>query len=365
MNKKNREENEVEIDFSEGLNPKKGIKKSNKKSKKNRFKSLPKWEKALIIIISILLVIALILGGVLIYVMSGLHGEELKQENLGISADISDKYGKSEIKNIVVFGVDTRNDNNFKGNSDVIMIVSVDKKKNTVKLSSILRDSYVAIDGKSNQKITHAYGYGGAELAVKTLNKNFNMDITDYVTLNFGKLSEAIDMLGGVDLEITESERFQINSISNDDGRKVPLVKKSGNVHLTGQQAVTFARLREADSDVVRSSRQKKVIDALIVQAKLVNPIKYPELVNKMITLCETSLTTTEILSFAPMMTSGFTISTLTIPGEPEKAIGGIYEGYWVWRYDLKAAAERLHQFIYEDAPVTETTVPTTAKAKK
>ncbi|MEG2396955.1 MAG: LCP family protein, partial [Oscillospiraceae bacterium] len=277
MDKQRREESEIEIDFTNEVKAKKRQKKT-----KQKFKHMPKWEKIFIVVISILLIIAIVLGGALIYVMSGIRGEELKSDDLGISSDISDKYGTNQVKNIAIFGVDTRNVNSFKGNSDVIMIVSVDKKKNTVKIASVLRDSYVAIEGKNNQKITHAYGYGGAELAVKTLNKNFNMDITDYVTVNFFKLSEAIDALGGVDIEITESERKQINEIANSEGRKVPLVKKSGLVHLTGEQAVTFARLREMDSDVVRSSRQKKLIDALLVQVKSINPVKYPEFVNKM-----------------------------------------------------------------------------------
>lgn len=248
---------------------------------------------------------------------------------------------------MALFGVDTRDEDSFSGRSDSIIIVSVDKNNNIVKLTSILRDSYVAIEGHKNQKITHAYAFGGAELAIKTLNQNFGMNITDYATINFYKLADAIDILGGVDIEVSEAERKHLNSIGDDDNPDFNYLEESGLVHLTGEQAVVYARLRKIDSDVERSNRQRKVIEALIVQAKKVSPAKYGEMVRTMMSLCETSLSFSEIMSFAPMITKDITIQTLTIPGDEENAIGGIYDGAWVWRYDLSEATQHIHEFIY------------------
>src|SRR5699024_8489086 len=149
----------------------------------------------------------------------------------------------SDIFNVALFGVDTRDEDSFSGRSDTIIIASVDKKNNVVKLTSILRDSYVAIEGHKNQKITHAYMYGGAELAIKTINQNFGMNITDYVTVNFAKVAEAIDVLGGVDLEITERERVEVNNIGDDEDPDFPYIEESGMVHLNGKQAVVYARI--------------------------------------------------------------------------------------------------------------------------
>lgn len=176
------------------------------------------------------------------------------------------------------------------------MIVSIDKAKNDVKLISVLRDSYVAIDGHGNQKITHAYAYGGAELAIKTLNQNFNMNITDYATINFYKLAEAIDILGGVDIDITEDERLELNNIGDDDNPNFQYVEKSGMVHLTGEQASVYSRIRKRDSDNARVDRQKKVIECLIDKARNISPTKYADLVKAGMALCETSMSVPEVL---------------------------------------------------------------------
>ena len=210
-----------------------------------------------------------------------------------------------------------------------------------------MRDSYVAIEGHKNQKITHAYAFGGAELAIKTINQNFGMNITDYATINFYKLADAIDILGGIDIEVTEAERKHLNDIGDDENPDFNYLDEAGTVHLNGEQAVVYARLRKIDSDVARSNRQRKVIEALIVQAKKVSPAKYAEMVRTMMSLCETSLSFSEIMSFAPMITKDITIQTLTIPGDEENAIGGMYDGAWVWRYDLSEATQHIHEFIY------------------
>lgn len=365
---------------SDNKNKDKSINKKHKTSKKGsgkkksvngkkepskfmlKWKALEKWKRVTIIVVAVILLLALVAVGVVYGVYNGFR-TNVNEENLGISSEIKDKYGDTDIFNIAVFGLDTRDENSFSGRSDSIIIVSINKGTGDVKLTSILRDSYVAIDGHSNQKITHAYAFGGAELAIKTINQNFNMNITDYATINFYKLADAIDVLGGVDLEITQSEMNQINTIGNSEGKTIELVKEYGNVHLNGDQAAVYVRLRENDSDVVRSQRQKNVIASLITQAKKVSPSKYAEVVKTIMSLCETSLSASEVLSFAPMINQQLNIQTLTIPGDEDNAIGGLYDGAWVWRYDVAAAAERIHLFIYGEVPETTTSVTTTKKS--
>lgn len=312
--------------------------------------ALKKWQRGLVYAIIVLLVLCLAVFGVVYGVYSGFHNK-IDEKDLGISSEISDKYGETDIFNVALFGLDTRDEDSFTGRSDSIIIVSIDRKNNTVKLSSILRDSYVSIDGHKDQKICHAYAFGGAQLAVKTLNQNFNMNITDYVSINFAKLAKAIDMLGGVDIVVTEAERKHLNDIGDDDNPDFNYLEQAGQVHLTGEQAVVYARLRKIDSDVERSNRQKRVIEALLVQARKISPSKYSELLKQGMSLCETSLSFSEIMSFAPMIKSDIQITMTNIPGDEENAIGGIYEGAWVWRYDLQKASERLHLFIYGEVP--------------
>lgn len=364
MSKERKHSEEREIQLEQKLDEKvqkkmqkdakKAEKRKNSKFRNSKFGQkwfgLKKWKRVTVYVVLVILLLALVAFGTVYGVFNGFRAK-VDEGNLGITTDISDKYGKTDIFNVALFGVDTRDKNSFSGRSDSIIIVSIDRTNNTIKLSSILRDSYVAIEGHKNQKITHAYAFGGAELAVKTINQNFGMNITDYVTVNFYKLGDAIDILGGIDIEITEAERKQVNSIGDDDNSSFNYIESAGQVHLTGEQAVVYARIRKIDSDIERSNRQRKVIEALLVQARKVSPSKYGEIVRTMMSLCETSLSFTEVMSFAPMMTKDISIQSLVIPGEEDNATGGTYEGAWVWRYDLTAATQRLHEFIYGEAP--------------
>ncbi|MGN0571159.1 MAG: LCP family protein [Candidatus Fimenecus sp.] len=337
---------------------KKAEKRKNSKFRNSKFGkqwfALAKWKRVTVYVILAVLLVLLIVF-LTVYGIYNNFRMGVDEKDLGISSEISDKYGDTDIFNVALFGVDTRDEDSFSGRSDSIIIVSIDRKNNVVKLSSILRDSYVAIEGHKNQKIAHAYAFGGAQLAVKTINQNFAMNITDYATLNFYKLAEAIDILGGIDIEVTEAERVHLNDIGDDDNPDFHYLDESGMVHLTGEQAVVYARLRQIDSDVARSNRQKKVIEALLVQARKVSPSKYSEMLKTMMSLCETSLSFSEIMSFAPMLKEDLTIEMINVPGDADNPIGGIYDGAWVWRFDLAAATERLHLFIYGEVPETTT----------
>lgn len=379
MANRDKRSEDIEIDFSQDSGYKKGTSKKskakiikegntknpNKKNKKPsklalKFKSLKKWQRVLIIVVIVILLLAGIASAVFFGVLNGFRGEKIDDNDVGISDEINSTYSDSGIINIALFGLDTRDENSFNGRSDTIMIFSINKATNDVKITSILRDSYVAIDGYKNQKITHAYALGGAKLALKTLNKNYNMNITDYVTVNFAKVADAIDSIGGIDIEITEKERIEVNNIGDDENSNFHYVKSSGMVHMIGEQAVVYARIRHIDSDNARVERQKRVLMAALEKIKTISPTKYSDMVKSAMSLCETSLSASEILSFAPMITKPITISTLVIPGDEDNAIGGTYEGAWVWRYDLVAASNRLHKFIYNDKAVTITGTSTT-----
>ncbi len=163
--------------------------------------------------IIVLCCFCMIIGGGMLYVTQYLLGGMTTttitkdKDALGI---VSDVETNPEIKNIALFGVDSR-DSNMKGLSDVIMILSVDEIHNKVKMTSILRDSRVYIGDEAYtatgyDKINAAYSIGGPELALKVLNSNFKLDITDYATVNFGKTAAIVDAFGGVDLELSQEE---------------------------------------------------------------------------------------------------------------------------------------------------------------
>lgn len=309
--------------------------------------------KSIIIFFSIL---CIVIGGAAIYagnvVFSSLSTTTITKdlEELGITEGT---VTHDEITNIVFYGVDSRS-MSFSGLSDVIMIMSIDEANDTIKLTSVLRDSrvYMGDDytwtSTGYDKINHAYSYGGAEFAIKTLNTNFGLDVQDYVTVNFYYMAEIIDAFGGVDIELSSTEIDVINSmVSSSDY----LNASAGTVHLNGNQAVAFSRIRKIDSDNERAIRQQEVLSALLILTTEIPVTEYVSLITQMTSLCETSLDLTEIMDLAPIVTTGFTIETKSIPGDTETDLtSGLYENNaWMWNYDLEAASENLIDFIYGD----------------
>ena len=151
------------------------------------------------------LLILLGLGGGAFYawrVLGSYEYNPINEDNLAVSA-ASQQYA-DKVTNIALFGVDSRAGEGSR--SDAMMILSVDSKRGCIKLSSLMRDAYVAVDGHGQTKLCHAYAYGGPELAVKTINQNFQMDIREYATVNFTQMADIVDAVGGVELEVSEGE---------------------------------------------------------------------------------------------------------------------------------------------------------------
>lgn len=264
-----------------------------------------------------------------------------------------------EVINLALFGVDSRGDG-VEGRSDAMMIVSIDMKHNKIKAVSIMRDSLVTIeqDGAyAKRKINSAYARGGVQLAVKTLNQNFNMNITDYVALNFNQMAGIVDALGGVEVEVTEAERRNANKfikeMAKEAGVEADLIKESGTVTLYGYQAVAYARIRYVgNADFERTERQREVMEKLMNKILAASATRYLDIVENLIPMVETSLTKDEILEIA---------KGVIFNGKPSFEQGrfpldGTYttnESYSMV-YDLEEAADKLHRFIYDDEPFYE-----------
>ncbi|CCX37363.1 cell envelope-like function transcriptional attenuator common domain protein [Clostridium sp. CAG:1013] len=302
------------------------------------------------------------------YLLSGMTMTSITSDPdaLGIQ---SSAYSDPKVINVALFGLDARNEGET-SRSDVVMVLTVDKRHNTLKLTSILRDSEVNIDGYGLDKITHAYAYGGPELAIRTINQNFNLDIKNYVSVDFHQMADIVDAFGGVDMELTAAEVDAINEnlwtleqespgtvtyadyIPSLDGT-VQLVYgeyEDGTYHLNGNRAVAYSRIRYLDSDDVRASRQQKVMMALVEELKKKSIFEYPSLIRKISALCETSLDVGDMMSMAPIVLGGLNMETLSIPGEEEQAYGAYLDnGAWVYEYDLTVASQHISRFIYEE----------------
>jgi len=280
--------------------------------------------------------------------LSKINRAELDKSDLGISS--SDYDG---IKNIALLGLDTREDNKT-GRSDANVIVTIDKKNKKIKLTSIARDSYVSIDGHKKDKLTHAYAYGRSQLAVKTLNQNFGLEITDYVTMNFFELARIIDYIGGVTVDVDEAEMKELNSyvFPTTDFGDMPCedIKFAGVQLLSGTQAVCYARIRHTDGDIERGNRQKEVLTAMFQSVKSMNPLKLPKVAELILSECETSLSTDDIMGLG--LWTVLTVpefEQLSIPSENIKASGKTINGGWYYVYDIDAAKQEIKDFIFEE----------------
>lgn len=310
--------------------------------RKNRLRRL--FFKTLFITMAILIALMLAAYGVFAYLLGGLNRTTLDESKLSVTAGLS-QNGK--INNIALFGLDSRN-HDYEGRSDAIMVASVNGKTGKIKLVSIARDTYVNVPGYGETKINHAYAYGGAELAIQTINENFNLDITDYAAVNFDSLADVIDAMGGIDLEVTEEERYQINAYLLEGE---PL-RESGMVHLNGPQAVSYARIRKIDSDTMRTERQRKVLECLFEKAKDISPLEYPSYIRKFAPMIETSLTNEEILELVSVGANpNLTLEQGAFPNDYIQSTGQTIGGVWYYVYDIDQAADMLHEFIYNDVP--------------
>ncbi len=315
----------------------------------------------------VLTLVLVSLVGLAVYMFMGLKVTRLSRD---VSADAS--VSISGVKNIALFGLDARDGEN-EGRSDVTMVLTVDSRSHTLKMASLMRDSEVYIEGYGYEKLAHAYAYGGPELAVRTINQNFRLDIEDYVTVNFYDMAGIVDAFGGVELELSGEEMREVNAnlwnLSQEaerEGTKAPIRNSDyftaldgthnmidgeytgGKVLLNGAQAVAYARIRHLDGDEYRTGRQQRVLMGLVAQAKDHSILRYPGIVHGVMPHCETSLGLTDLAQLAPFAMGSFEIETITLPGENEGAYGDENEeGQWVYRFDEDLATAHLHEFIF------------------
>ena len=226
-------------------------------------------KKVIIALIIILSITAILLGtfiGIILKKVELIEFSHIDETQIDINenlySEVSENVTKDEfenIKNVALFGVDG-------GRSDAIIIASINQNDNSIKLLSIPRDTYVTVEGYGKTKINHAYAYGKEQLALKTINSNFGLNISEYVTVNFKGLINVINKIGGIQLEISKEEKEYINQYAHESyaltGKSTKLLTSYGNVTLTGEQALTHSRNRTIGSDFKREERQRDVITA-------------------------------------------------------------------------------------------------------
>jgi LCP family protein required for cell wall assembly len=240
--------------------------------------------------------------------------------------------------------------------ADTIMIATIDKAHKKLKLTSVMRDSLVDVEDVGDTKLKYAYSYGGPSLLIKTINQNFNMNIQDYVKVDFYEVEKIIDYLGGVQINVEPEEVKILNDyqydISTREGKTFIPVKKSGNQTLNGMQAVAYSRIRYVGNyDFERTLRQRRVMTEIIKKFSGKNIIELSNLSDKLLPLIETSLDNSDILSLG----SYVVINKLTKPEQFRIPTDKTYhdytnpkDGLYYMKWDKQPTLDALHNFIFE-----------------
>ena len=330
-------------------------------NKDKKTKKLPKWTKIVLCIFSAIILTIAALYTYSYYTVNNIVNKsekiDLKEDELGVvdEEELKQYDDYTEIINIALLGIDSTDSTS--GRSDSIMVATLDPIHNKLKLTSFMRDSYVNISNYGYDKLNHAYAYGGANLAINTLNTNFGLNITDFVAVDFASLPKIIDNLGGITIDITEEElnyiNGYINNINSVSATNSPIITTPGAHHVDGAQALAYSRIRyTSGGDFKRTERQRTVLTALFNKALNVPATQYLDVISTLAQYATTNLNTNEILKLATKIGSmglnGVTIEQERFPidGYCE---GTMIDGIYYLTFDATATRTQVMNYIFND----------------
>ena len=255
---------------------------------------------------------------------------------------------------IALFGVDSRNNSVGKGNNaDVIIICNIDQGSGEIKLVSVFRDTYLSVsDNGLYNKINQAYFLGGPEQAVEALNRNLDLQIDDFATFNWKAVVDAVNILGGVDVELSKAEFYYINAYITETVEATGVgsyqLKQAGLNHLDGVQAVAYARLRKMDTDFARTERQREIIDLCFQKLKKSDFAVVNNVMEAVFPQILSSVTIDDIIPAARNLTKYTIADTMGFPAARSDANMG-KKGACVIPQTLESNVTLLHQFLFGD----------------
>lgn len=302
----------------------------------------------LAVILSIVIFISAVISVIIFRKFAKINIMQLN--NIEINEGVEEKI--NGYRNIAILGVDARANKYSDARSDCIIIASINEKTNDVKLVSIYRDTYVYIDGYGYDKINHAYAYGGAELAINTINKNLDLNITEFVAVNFDAVVEIIDAVGGIDVDVDSEEIKHINqyisSVNSQMGRKDAKITKTGKQKLSGVQALAYSRIRyTAGGDYKRTERMREVLNLTFEKAKNMNIIELNKAADMLLPRIYTNISRTEIFKVIPQITK---YATKTSIGWPYEVREYYPENVWYGApVNLERNVIKLHKELFGD----------------
>lgn len=310
-----------------------------------------------IIVLVLVIILVLIVGSIFFFInskLSKIQQVNIDESDLGVSSQVEENL--SDYRNIALFGIDSRDSSLGKGNrSDCIIIASINNKTKEVKLISVYRDTYVNIEGHGLDKITHAYSYGEAPLALKTLNENFDLNITEFVTVNFDAVAEAVNALGGITINVEPEEVDYINQYINETSEVTGLdtekVTTSGSQTLDGVQAVAYARIRYTEGgDYKRTERMRTVVEAMVNKFKTKSISEMNQIIDQILPEVYTNITAGDIFSLLPSVASFNVTDSI---GWPYETKGITLDRWYGVPVTLESNVKQLHQEAFGETDYT------------
>ena len=333
--------------------------RNKEREEENNMRKKKKMNKGLKIFLIILLVLVIIIVGLGVAGYTFVNGKigKMQKENIDTTAVGINEETKQELKgyrNIALLGIDSRADDYGLGNrSDCMMIASINQETNEIKLISVYRDTYVYVmenGTKRLDKITHAYSYGGAQNTLKSLNEAMDLNITEFVTVKFDAVIAAVDSLGGVYIDIDESEIKYVNdyidATSESSRVKSSHITHSGRQKLDGVQAVSYTRVRyTAGGDYKRTERMRTVVEAMLSKAKTLNVGQLNSFADTILPKIRTNISTSEIWGLIPKLASFKVTESI---GWPYDTKGITLDRWYGVPVTLQSNVERLHKEAFE-----------------
>lgn len=333
--------------------------RSGKKSSSKRRKAR---QRKRIILFAVELVALVVLIGVIFGVstLTSIEKIQIDEEKIGISEHVEQNEQMKGYRNIALFGVDSRKGQLGKGQrTDTIIIASINQDTKEVKLLSVYRDSYLNLGNDKYNKANSAYAQGGPEQALMMLNWNFDMNIKEYMTVGFDALIEAIDALGGVEIDVQSNEIDHLNNYQRSmfvekEGdplnENIVKVTQPGLQTLSGLQATAYCRIRYVGDDYGRTERQRKVLMACLEKAKQASPTTLVEIMTSVLKNVQTNLDTGEMGEILADAASYQIVAQDGVPFASNRGSGTIgSKGSCVVPLDLKDNVILLHEFLFDE----------------
>lgn len=320
------------------------------------------WQKVLVCMAGVLICLV---GSAAIYVAaqwSRIDRQEVRADDLVINQEVMEKNANIDLgegyTNIALFGVDSRDGNLGEGNrTDMIIVASLNNETKEIRLVSVYRDTLLNLSEGTYQKCNAAYSYGGPTIAINMLNMNLDLDIEDYVTVDFGAISDMIDQLGGVEITIKEEELEAFNKYVTETarvaGKEAHKIDEPGNYLMDGSQATTYARIRStAGGDFTRTERQRIVIEKAVEKIQKADLLTINNIISEVFPQISTSFTLQEILYYAQAYSQYKLLENTGFPfDQTTDTISGL--GSIVIPQNLTDNVSQLHEFLFGDTDYT------------